>query len=400
MNLNLKKHFPWFRHNIDTIYMNSGSTTLKPQVVIDTVVDYMSKNGCSPHNQDFHLSYDLSQQILGSRQVVADFINADIEEIAYTSGTTESLNLICKQLEPFLKEGDEVILNKLEHTSSLLPWFDLREKKGIVIKWAEIKGLKVTPATIEKQLSAKTRVVAFAHANNTSGSLCDARRIVQKVKEFNSDIYTVIDAAQSAPHAKIDVKMFGCDFLAFSGHKLMGPTGIGLMYINKRLHNLAPAKSGGDMNVKVYEMEYISKDAPYKYEAGTVNITGILGLSSAIKFIQEIGLKEIQQHELALKTYTIKRMKEEIPNIVIYNEEVKSGVVLFNIPPYFAQDVAATLSNKGINVRPGTSCAKLAHQVYKTPAFIRASYYVYNDKEDVDKLIEALKDGGDFISIF
>ncbi len=382
--------------NKPLIYFDNSATSLKPKAVVNSITDYYTKYSTNAHRGDYDLSFIVDKKYEESRQITADFINASTREVVFTSGTTEGINIVVKSFfEHTLKAGDEVILDYAEHASNVLPWYNLVEKIGIKIIFMPLtdEGF-YTVDNLKQVVTEKTKVIALAHVTNT---LADVRE-VEEICAFanNNSIYTVIDGAQSIPHKKCDVKKINCDFFVFSAHKMCGPTGIGVLYGKADLlEAMSPYNQGGGMNARFNrEVEVSYKSIPTVFEAGTQNIAGVLGLGSAIKYLEQIGMDNIELHEQKLKKYAVEQLKN-LSNIKLYNEHTTGGVVLFNVIDneeiIFPQDVAAYLNTYGIAVRAGDHCAKLLDNVTGERVTCRASFYLYNTIEEIDTFIDALK---------
>jgi len=386
-----RNDFPILESGI--VYLDNGATTLKPKCVIDSIVDYYSNYSANAHRGDYDISLKVDMIYEGVRDKVKDFINATrSEEIVFTSGTTESLNMVVfGYMANFLKSGDEVLISKSEHASNVLPWMILEEKIGIVVKFIELDDdYCLTIDSINKSITDKTKVISLSHITNVIGDVRDIETIGTLCCE--KDILFVVDGAQSIGHKKIDVKKCNISFLAFSGHKMLGPTGIGVLYGKYDLLNeMDVLKFGGGMNAYFEsDLTYELKEVPWKFEAGTQNIAGVIGLGKAIDYLNEIGLERIHEYELELKRFAISEL-EKIPNITIYNKNTDSGIVVFNIDNVFSQDTAVFLNRFNICVRSGNHCAKMLKDEIGITNTCRTSFYFYNTKEDVLKLIEALK---------
>ena len=347
--------------NQDLIYLDNGATTLKPKRVVDKMVDYYEKYTSNIHRGDYNNAIKTNEEYDNVRNIVKDFINAeDPNEIVYTSGTTESLNLaVFGFFKNKLSEGDEVLISKAEHASNVLPWLALEKEKKIKVKYIPLdENYELTLDNLESSLTDKTKVISIAHISNVIGDIRDIEKIGKICKEKN--IYFVVDAAQSVSHIPIDVVKANVSFLAFSAHKMTGPTGVGVLYGKKELlKDMQPLKYGGGMN-QSFESDnsYILKDYPIKFEAGTPPIAEVIGLGEAIKFITDIGVEKIHDHEYSLKKYLIDNL-EKIPNIVLYNKNSKSGIVTFNIKGVFSQDTSVYLNHYNIAIRAGNHCAKI-----------------------------------------
>lgn len=387
--------------NQDLIYLDNGATTLKPKRVVNKMVDYYEKYTSNIHRGDYNNAIKTNEEYDNVRNIVKDFINAeDPNEIVYTSGTTESLNLaVFGFFKNKLSEGDEVLISKAEHASNVLPWLALEKEKKIKVKYIPLdENYELTLDNLESSLTDKTKVISIAHISNVIGDIRDIEKIGKICKEKN--IYFVVDAAQSVSHIPIDVVKANVSFLAFSAHKMTGPTGVGVLYGKKELlKDMEPLKYGGGMN-QSFESDnsYILKDYPIKFEAGTPPIAEVIGLGEAIKFITDIGVEKIHDHEYSLKKYLIDNL-EKIPNIVLYNKNSKSGIVTFNIKGVFSQDTSVYLNHYNIAIRAGNHCAKILKDDLNIKNTCRISIYLYNTKEEIDKVIEVLKNSKDIFKV-
>ncbi len=402
----IRKDFPMFTNKTkmqghDLVFLDNASTTFKPQSVIDAITYYNSYETSNSGRGDYDVMYHVDQKILETRKTVAKFINAEPEEIIFTSGDTESLNLaVFGYFKNHLKKGDEVLLTYAEHASNVLPWFKLQKEIGCKVNFINLTDEgRLTPENVEKAITKNTKVISIAHITNVLGFCVDLKSICEIAHKHG--ILVLCDGAQSVPHIKTDVKDSDVDFLTFSGHKMLAPTGIGVLYGRKELlKETEPIILGGGMN-ETFEIDgsYVCHQGPAKLEPGTHNIEGIYGLEAAIKYIESVGIENIEKHEKELRSYAIKRMKE-IKDIVLYNENADAGIISFNVKGVFAQDLATLLNSKGIAVRSGNHCAKILKNQIKEIATVRASLYLYNTKEDIDALVEALKEGGNFLDAY
>ncbi len=375
------------------IYLDNAATTMKPKCVVNKIVDYYTKYTANAHRGDYDNSLKVDEEYEGAREKVSKFINAkSASEIVFTSGSTESLNMVVYgYMANYLKENDEVILNKGEHASNLLPWMVLSERIGFKIKYAELDNdNNLTVKNLVNEITNNTKVISIAHISNTIGDIRDVEEIGKICREKN--ILFVLDATQSIGHIKLDVNKINVDFLGFSAHKMLGPTGIGVLYgKSELLERLVPLQYGGGMNADFSSSGFYElKEVPTRFEAGTQNIAGAIGLGAAIDYLESVGLDKIHAHELELRKYLIDKLVK-IPNIKIYNKDVQSGLVLFNVGKYFSQDVAIYLNQFKICIRAGNHCAKMLHEVITDKSTCRISLYLYNTKEEIDKLIEALE---------
>lgn len=385
--MNLKDDFKMLEKSF--IYFDSAATSFKPNMVVNSIVDYYTNYTANAHRGDYDISFAVDTKYEGVRNKVQRFINArKREEIVFTSGATQSLNMIAKGFfEDYLNDGDEVLLTKAEHASNVLPWFEI--KKDIRIKYIELDNGIITMENVRKSITPNTKVISIAHVTNVLGD----KRPVKEITEYahRNNILVVLDAAQSIPHMKVDVTDLDVDFLAFSGHKMCGPTGIGVLYGKyDLLEKMKPQNVGGGMNNEFESnMTYKYKKAPYKFEAGTPNIAGVIGLGSAIDYINSIGVDNIENYVLSLRRYAIEKM-EKLNNIEIYNKEIDTSTIVFNVKGVHSQDTATYLNKHGICVRAGNHCAKILKDEIKVTNTCRVSIYLYNTKEDVDALIKAL----------
>lgn len=378
--------------NKDIIYFDNGATTLKPKVLCEAINDYYMNYSANAHRGDYDISLKVDEMYEGTRKLVQEFINANsIREIVFTSGTTDSLNkIIFGYFKYYLNEGDEVLLTKAEHASNLLPWFELAEEKNLNINYIELDDkFSLTLENVKKSITSKTKVISLAHITNVVGDIRPIKEIIEYAHSLG--ILVVIDGAQSVPHLKVDVQDLDCDFIAFSAHKMCGPTGLGIMYgKEKLLNNTHPIIFGGGMNAS-FDDEGIRvyKEIPQILEAGTPNIADVIAFGSIINYINNIGIEKISSYEKELKRYAIEKLKS-VKDIIIYNEKTESGIVTFNIKDVFAQDLAIYLNKYNICVRAGNHCAKILKNELKIKNTCRASFYFYNTKEEIDKLVEVL----------
>ncbi len=393
-----KDDFPMLKNNL--IYLDNSATTLKPNCVINKVTDYYENYSANAYRGDYSISNKVDRLLEESRTTVKDFINAKrIEEIVFTSGTTESLNMIVFGFMKYhLQADDEVILSKSEHASNVLPWFRLAQEIGIIIKYVELdKNLEVSLENIEKVVTNKTRVIALAHMTNVIGDIRPIKAITKYAHDRN--IYVVVDGAQSVPHLKTDVCDLDIDFLAFSAHKMCGPTGVGILYGKHGLLNrMYPLKLGGGMNHKFDSTEAIEfKEIPCKLEPGTPNVASIIAFKDAIEYINNIGIDNIYLKELELKTYALNKLKN-LSHVEIYNSNAKGSIIAFNVCGIFCEDIAAYLDKFGICIRAGSHCSKMTKEILPVTNTCRISLYFYNNKEDIDKLVEVLQDKDEIIN--
>ena len=386
-----REDFPMLKQDI--IYMDSCATSLKPKCVIDKMVEYYEQYSANAHRGDYDISYKVDQEILSTRNLVKEFINAEkLEEIVFTGGTTESLNMIANGFFSWLLEPeDEILITKSEHASNVLPWFRLAKETGCKIRYIDLDSNGyVTMENVVKAVTPQTKVISLAHMTNVLGD----KRPIKEICEFahERDIFVVVDGAQSLPHIKVDVKDLDVDFLAFSAHKMLGPTGLGILYGKEELlDKLIPTNLGGGMNESFdNENEVYLKELPARLEAGTINIAAIIGFGEAIKYLNNIDLDVIEKRERLLREYLINELIH-IPHIDIINLESDSGIVTFNVDGIFSQDVAYYLNKYGICVRAGNHCAKMLKEQVKVTNSVRVSLYFYNTEAEIDELVELLK---------
>ena len=394
-----REDFPMLKEDI--VYFDNGATTLKPKCVVDSMVKYYQEHTSNIHRGDYDAAIVTNQLYDGTRDVVKEFINCNSpDEVVFTSGTTMSINMVVFGfMRKHLKAGDEVLLTKSEHASNVLPWIKLSEEIGIVIKYMDLDDDYSLPvSSVENSITDKTKVISIAHVTNVIGDIRDVYAIGEICK--NKNIYFCVDGAQSVPHLKVDFKKANMDFLSFSGHKMLGPTGVGVL-VGKYdlLQEMEPLCYGGGMNQSFEaDSSYELKNAPTKLEAGTPAIAEVIGLRRAIEYLMSIGMDKVEKHEQELKEFLISEL-EKIPNIVLYNKNSKSGILAFNIDGVFAQESSIYLNHYHIYVRAGNHCAKMLKDEINIKNTVRVSMYLYNTKEDVLKLVEALKNSHDIFKI-
>ena len=379
--------------NSNVVYFDNGATTLKPDIVRNSIDDYYNKYTSNIHRGDYTNSIKVSSLYEGCREKVRSYINAKhSSEIVFTSGTTDSLNnIVFGYFKNKLKSGDEVIISESEHASNVLPWFVLEKELGIIIKYVFLDdNNEITIDNLKKVITSNTKVISLAHVTNVIGDIRDIKGIAKLCHDNGALL--VVDAAQSIAHVKIDVTDMDIDFMAFSGHKMYGPTGIGVLYGKfNLLQEVVPRNYGGDMNAMFTRDGYMElKDLPSRLEAGTPNIEGVLGLSACIDYINNIGLDKIYKYEHELRDYLVSRLKE-LEFIKIYNENNYSTTVVFNIDGVFSQDTAIYLDKYNICVRAGNHCAKILKDVFNVANTCRISLSFYNTKEEIDLLINVLR---------
>lgn len=389
--MNYKNDFPMLQKDI--VYFDNGATSLKPKCVMEKMDDYYYNYSSNAHRGDYKISLKASSEYEKVRDKVKNFINAEkSEEIVFTSGSTDSLNMIIYGYFKYnLNMGDEVLITKAEHASNILPWFELSKDIGINVKYIPLtENHMVTIENVINSITEKTKVISLAHITNVIGDMRPIKKIVEYA--HSKGILVVVDGAQSVGHTKVDVRDLNVDFLSFSAHKMLGPTGVGVLYGKyDLLDKIKPIRYGGGMNVAFSDVDnVVYKDLPYRLEAGTQNIAGVIGFGPAIDYINEVGIDNIEESCDSLKEYIIKELKK-IKHIKLYNENVEGAIVTFNVDKVFAQDTAIYLDKYNICVRSGSHCAKKLEDEFGIKNTCRISIYFYNTKEDADKLINALK---------
>lgn len=406
--MQIANKFPLLNTNPKLVYLDSAATTLKPQVVIDAELEFLTKNGASPHNQTYKKGFEAEQAVHATRQSVATLINASSpEEVVFTSGATASLNQIAFGLIDEIHQNDEIWLTTLEHGSNLLPWVEVAKKTHAKIKFMPLNdaGL-IDLQALEKVLTTKAKIVTFAHATNSLGGLNSVSEISKLVRKLSPKTFIVVDSAQTIAHAKIDVQKWDIDFLAFSSHKMYGPFGVGVLWGSMpKLKILKPLMYGGGMNLKIdpETLTYKPTSLPSHLEAGTSNVSGIVALKTAVNFLNDVGLKKISEHEKKLKQYFKEKVKANnlVKEINFYNLDSDSPIILFNSKKWKSQDVATFLDVRyQIAVRDGEHCARLANRFLGVHDSVRASIGIYNTEKDIDRLIEALKNLDQCLEVF
>ena len=403
--LKIRKDFPMLDDNKTMqghklVYFDSAATSLKPRCVIEAMNDYYFNYNSNVHRGDYDLAAKADKIYEDTRANVAEFINSDVNEVVFTAGTTASLNLVALGYAlNAIKENDEIIINEAEHASNVLPWFEVAKKKNAIIKYAKLNDQGVvTLNAIKEAITSNTKIIAIAYVSNVLGAKNEVEEIIKYAHSKN--IVVVVDAAQAIPHMKVDVKKLDCDFLAFSSHKMCGPTGLGILFGKYDL--LCQTETllyGGGMNAKFDScFNMLLKKPPYKFEGGTPAIAEVIGLNTAINYLNKIGMENIEEYEKELKKYALEKL-EKLDNVIVYNKN-DSGIIDFNIKDVFCQDAGSYFNSKGIAVRSGHHCAKLLPNYLNVVGTVRASLYFYNTKEEIDIFVEACKHGGDFLDAF
>lgn len=395
--MKIREDFPMFVNKVTMQgqpidWLDNASTTFKPYSVEKAVCSYYESHTSNSHRGDYDLCFQMDEKILEVRGKVAAFLNADPTEIVFTSGTTNSINLVAFGYgAKYLKPDDEILITQAEHASNVLPWFKVAEMTGCKIGYIPLeKDGRLTSESLQKAINPHVKLVCIAHVTNVLGYIAPLKEIAAICHQNGALL--VADGAQSVPHIKTDVKDLDVDFLSFSGHKMLGPTGIGVLYGKfPLLQKTDPFMTGGGMNAKFDmcgDVNYLQP--PLRFEAGTQNLEGIVGLGAAIDYLNKVGLDEIQAHEAMLKRYCVEELRKT-GAVTIYNPLSEAGIVAFNVDGVFAQDAATYFNSKGIAVRSGQHCAKILIDFLQTVATLRASFYLYTTKEDIDRLVDAVK---------
>ena len=386
----MKELFPVYENNKDLVYLDSAASSLKPKAVIDAINDYYLNYSVNIERGVYKLALDATKRVEDARLKVASFINASSEEVIFTRGASNSLNMVALMLKRTLKAGDEVIVSELEHHSSFLPWLDVKREKDIKLVFVPLtKEGKITTENFKKVLSPKTKAVCLTHVSNVLGYKTDVKEIVKLAHEVGAIVS--IDGAQAIPHERVDVKELDIDFYSFSFHKMCGPTGLGILYGKKKLLNsLDPVEFGGEMNDEVSKDSVTYKALPYKFETGTIPIAEIFGANATIDFLNEIGMDYIGKRGLELRNMALKELLK-LKEIEVYNGSEESSVIAFNIKGVHSHDLVTALAEENVAVRAGHHCAEPLHRFLGLSATTRASFYFYNDECDVSKFIDAVK---------
>jgi len=395
-----KRDFGVLTNHSDLVYLDSCATTLKPIQMLTKMNEYYNEYGVNIHRGVYDLSYKATEEYEKSREMVASFINANSNEIVFTKGTTSALNLVAHSFGlSYIQEGDEIITSELEHHSSLLPWMNVAKLKKAKLVYVPLtlEG-RITLENVKKVTTNKTKVIALTYVSNVLGYITPIQEIISFAKEHN--IITVVDAAQAAPHLKIDVQALNCDFLAFSAHKMLGPTGLGILYGKyKILKDMEPLDFGGDMNDHVNMYDVIYKDAPYRFEGGTPPIAEAIGFQASIEYLNKVGYEFIHYHANTLAKKAIEELLE-IDGVTVYNPTTDSGVIAFNIDGVHPHDAVSIYDESHIALRAGHHCAQLVSKWLNCVGTLRASFYIYNTLEDVDRFIQTTIKTRDFFRQF
>ncbi len=385
----IKKDFTILKNNPTLTYLDSAATSLTPDVVIEAMNEYYYHYRATVHRSMYANGQKADEKYQASRETIAKFLNCQINEVIFTKSTTNALNLVANSLVTKLNGDDEILTSALEHHSTLLPFREFAKQKGLNTKYIPInKYGEITYDNFLNTVNAKTKIVVLHHVSNVLGDVVPIKKIAKYCQENN--IITVFDGAQAITHEQIDVKEIGCDFYAFSGHKILGPTGIGVLYANNKIAKDLIFEYGGDMAHIVTIDDVTTKELPLKLEAGTPSIAEVIGIKAAIDYLMQYEFDDIARHIYELKIATINLMKE-IPGIIIYNENTKNGIITFNFENIPTHDVLQELANENIAIRGGHMCNQLTLKYLGVNSVLRISFYIYNDLNDVKKLINGLK---------
>ncbi len=398
----IRADFPILKRKIngmDLVYLDSGATSQKPESVLKTMDDYYRNNNANIHRGVYDMSVESTRMVDEAREKVAKFIVARTEEIIFTRNASESLNLVMYSWgKKNIEEGDAVLVTRLEHHSNFVPWQVLCKEKGAEFRVVGVdREGRLEMSDLSSQISdGRVKLFALTGASNAIGTLVNIKKMVEMVKSKNPEVVVVLDASQMVPHMKVDVSKLPVDFVAFSGHKMLGPTGVGVLWGKKEvLNKMEPFLYGGDMIGEVGMESTTWGELPNKFEAGTPDIAGIIGLGTAVDYLENLGMDMVREHEKELIGYALEKFKSLGDLVTVYgvdNVEEKGGALAFNVKGVHAHDVAQVLNNYGIAVRSGQHCAAPLVTSFGVPAMVRATFYIYNTKEEIDYLVEKLKE--------
>lgn len=396
---NIRKDFPILtrkvRDNKSLVYLDNASTTQKPNQVIDAITDYYRNHNANIHRAVYALAEESTEAYEGARDKIANFVNIkNRQELIFVRGTTEAINLVAYAWgRPHINEGDIIVTTEYEHHSNIVPWQLLTQEKHAKLEYIGMDddGQLILDDLDKYLATGKVKLVTFSLMSNVLGTITDAEKIIAKCKA--AGVPTLIDGAQAVPHMKVDLDTLGCDFFAFSGHKMLAPTGIGVLWVRKSvLQTMNPFHGGGDMIREVHKYETTWNDLPYKFEAGTPNIADVIGFGAAIDYLTKIGMDNVRQHEIELTKYALDEFSK-VPGLQIYGTKditKRGGVISFNFADVHPHDVAQIIDGEGIALRSGHHCAQVLMERLNVAATSRASFYIYNTKDDVDALINSL----------
>ena len=396
---NIRNDFPILkrivRDNKQLVYLDNASTTQKPNQVIDAITDYYRNHNANIHRAVYALAEEATEAYEASRDKIANFINVkNRQEIIFVRGTTEAINLVAYAWgRPHINEGDIIVTTEYEHHSNIVPWQLLTQEKRAKLEYIGMddNGELILDDLDKYLATGKVKLVTFSLMSNVLGTITNAEKIIEKCKA--AGVPTLVDGAQAVPHMKVDLEKLGCDFFAFSGHKMLGPTGIGVLWVRKSvLETMSPFHGGGDMIREVHKYETTWNDLPYKFEAGTPNIADVVGLGAAIDYLTKIGMDNVREHEIELTKYAIEKLSA-VKGLHIYGTKdisKRGGVISFNFADVHPHDVAQIVDGEGIAVRSGHHCAQVLMERLNVAATSRASFYIYNTKQDIDILVNSL----------
>ena len=396
---NIRKDFPILsrtvRDNKPLVYLDNASTTQKPNQVIDAITDYYQNHNANIHRAVYALAEESTEAYETARDKIAKFVNVkNRQELIFVRGTTEAINLVAYAWgRPHVNEGDIIVTTEYEHHSNIVPWQLLTQEKRAKLEYIGMddNGELILDDLDKYLATGKVKLVTFSLMSNVLGTITDAKKIIEKCKA--AGVPTLIDGAQAVPHMKVDLDTLGCDFFAFSGHKMLGPTGVGILWVRKSvLQTMSPFHGGGDMIREVHKYETTWNDLPYKFEAGTPNIADVIGFGAAIDYLTKIGMDNVRQHEIELTKYAMEKFSK-IPGLQVYGTKdisKRGGVISFNFADVHPHDVADIIDKEGISLRSGHHCAQVLMERLSVAATSRASFYIYNTKEDIDALIDSL----------
>lgn len=398
--IGIRKDFPILLRKINNkplVYLDSAATSLKPQSVINKITEYYTKYTANIYRGIYTLSEEATQAYEEVRIKVQEFIGApEKDEIIFTRNTTESINLLASSIaQDSLHAGDEIVVSIMDHHSNFVPWQQLAKKKSLVFKVLNLdSNYQIDIDSLEKIITRKTKVLAITALSNVLGTIVPIREIVRRVKRITPHCIVVVDGAQAIPHTKINVADWQADFVAFSSHKMLGPTGVGVLWGKMELlEQLSPYQYGGEMIEEVHVDKTLFKKPPHKFEAGTPHIAGVIGIGAAVDYLQALGMDEVRKHEVDITDYALKALAR-INGVVVYGQthaKNRGGVIAFTLKGVHAHDIAQILDQDNICIRAGHHCAMPLHEYLKLSATVRASFYVYTTKEDVDALVEGLE---------
>ena len=394
----IKKDFPILQRTVrgkPLTYLDSAATSQKPSQVIEATTEFYSRHNANVHRAIYELGEEATREYEGAREAIASFIGAkDPMEVAFTRSTTESLNLVAYGygIKGAVGEGDEIVGTVMEHHSNHVPWHFVRDLKGAVLKYVDVDDEgRLRMEQYDELITKRTKIVTVSHVSNVLGTINDVKEVAKRAHEVGA--ICVVDGAQSVPHLPVDVQSLGCDFLAFSGHKMLGPTGIGILWGRSRLlETTEPLLGGGEMIREVHLGSAKWNDVPFKFEGGTPNIAGAIGLGAAVDYLSKVGMPAIRQHEIDLTSYALHGLEgvKGLRTFGPHDPNARGGVISFTMESAHPHDIASILDVEGICVRSGHHCAQPLMERFDLPATTRASFYLYNDTEDADRLVAGL----------